>query len=128
VYTIERIALLYRLARRRLRAFGYHNVLVHHSNGTLGWPEHAPYNGIVVTAGGPTVPAALQEQLAVGGRLVIPVGEQTTQQMLVRVTRTSPTTYTQQELGRVYFVPLIGTQGWKEGAMDGEEKMFPRRA
>ena len=55
--------------RRRLRRLGYHNVTVHYSNGTLGWPEHAPYDGIVVTAGGPAIPTALQEQLAPGGRL-----------------------------------------------------------
>ena len=56
VYTIERLVQLYRLARRRLRRLGYHNVAVHHGNGTLGWPAHAPYDGIVVTAGGPTIP------------------------------------------------------------------------
>jgi protein-L-isoaspartate(D-aspartate) O-methyltransferase len=71
---VERLENLYRLARRRLRRMGYHNVSVHHGNGTLGWPAHAPYDGIVVTAGGPTIPTALQEQLALGGRLVMPVG------------------------------------------------------
>ena len=69
VYTVERLEILYRLARRRLRRLGYHKVAVHHGNGTLGWPAHAPYDGIVVTAGGPTIPVALQEQLALGGRL-----------------------------------------------------------
>ena len=93
VYTIERLEKLYRLARRRLRRLGYHNVAVHHGNGTLGWPAHAPYDGIVVTAGGPTIPTALQEQLALGGRLVMPVGAQPTQQRLVRVTRVSATSF-----------------------------------
>ena len=75
VYTVERLEILYRLARRRLRRVGYHQAAVHHDNGTLGWPAHAPYDGIVVTAGGPTIPMALQQQLALGGRLVIgPVG------------------------------------------------------
>jgi protein-L-isoaspartate(D-aspartate) O-methyltransferase len=114
VYTVERLEILYRLARRRLRRLGYHNVYVHYGNGTLGWPEHAPYDGIVVTAGGPTIPTALQEQLALGGRLVIPVGDQPTQQILVRVTRVSTTEFQQEELGSVCFVPLIGAQGWAD--------------
>jgi protein-L-isoaspartate(D-aspartate) O-methyltransferase len=114
VYTVERLENLYRLARRRLRRLGYDNVYVHHGNGTLGWPEHAPYDGIVVTAGGPTIPAALQEQLAPGGRLVIPVGVQPTHQMLVRVTRVSATSFEPEELGYVCFVPLVGAQGWAD--------------
>jgi protein-L-isoaspartate(D-aspartate) O-methyltransferase len=114
VYTVERLATLYRLARRCLRQLGYHNVYVHHGNGTLGWPEHAPYDGIVVTAGGPTIPPALQEQLALGGRLVMPVGPRPTQQRLVRVTRVSATRFQQEELGDVCFVPLIGAQGWAD--------------
>ncbi len=114
VYTMERLETLYRLARRRLRRLGYHHVSVHHANGTLGWPAHAPYDGIVVTAGGPTIPTALQEQLALGGRLVMPVGAQPTQQMLVRVTRVSTTEFHQENLGLVCFVPLIGAQGWAD--------------
>jgi protein-L-isoaspartate(D-aspartate) O-methyltransferase len=114
VYTVERLEKLYRLARRRLHRLGYHNVDVHHGNGTLGWPEHAPYDGIVVTAGGPTIPTALQEQLALGGRLVMPVGARPTQQMLVRVTRVSATRFQQEDLGSVCFVPLIGAQGWSD--------------
>lgn len=118
VYTVERLETLYRLARRRLRKLGYHNVYVHLGNGTLGWPEHAPYDGIVVTAGGPAIPAALQEQLAVGGRLVMPVGSQPTHQTLMRVTRTSDTAFDTEELGYVCFVPLIGTQGWAADKAD----------
>lgn len=114
VYTVERLETLYRLARRRLHRLGYDNVAVHYGNGTLGWPEHAPYDGIVVTAGGPTIPTALQEQLAPGGRLVMPVGAQPTYQMLVRVTRLSATEFQQEELGNVCFVPLIGAQGWAD--------------
>ena len=111
---MERLETLYRLARHRLRQLGYHHVSVHHGNGTLGWPAHAPYDGIVVTAGGPTIPTALQEQLALGGRLVMPVGAQPTQQMLVRVTRVSATRFQQEELDSVCFVPLIGAQGWAD--------------
>jgi protein-L-isoaspartate(D-aspartate) O-methyltransferase len=114
VYTVERLVILYHLARRRLRQLGYHNIRVHLGNGTLGWPEHAPYDGIVVTAGGPTIPLALQEQLALGGRLVIPVGAQPTRQRLIRVTRVSPTGFKQEDLSDVCFVPLIGAQGWAD--------------
>lgn len=114
VYTVERLESLYRLARRRLHRLGYQHVVVHLGNGTLGWPEHAPYDGIVVTAGGPTIPTALQEQLALGGRLVIPVGAQPTRQTLVRVTRVSATAFQQEELDAVCFVPLIGAQGWAD--------------
>jgi protein-L-isoaspartate(D-aspartate) O-methyltransferase len=114
VYTVERLETLYRLASRRLRRLGYRNVSVHHANGTLGWPAHAPYDGIVVTAGGPAIPTALQEQLALGGRLVMPVGAQPTHQMLVRVTRVSATRFHQEDLGLVCFVPLIGAQGWAD--------------
>ena len=128
VYTVERLERLYRLARRRLRRLGYHHVAVHHGNGTLGWPAHAPYDGIVVTAGGPTIPTALQEQLALGGRLVMPVGVQATQQRLVRVTRVSATRVQQEDLGSVCFVPLIGAQGWADdtAAQQSREVHTPR--
>jgi protein-L-isoaspartate(D-aspartate) O-methyltransferase len=124
VYTVERLEPLYRLARCRLRHLGYHNVCVHQGNGTLGWPEHAPYDAIVVTAGGPDVPLALQEQLAVGGRLVIPVGPHPRAQRLVRVRRTSASAFQRDELGYVRFVPLVGAQGWQGHELDpstGEE-------
>jgi protein-L-isoaspartate(D-aspartate) O-methyltransferase len=114
VYTVERLERLYRLARRRLRRLGYHHVTVHHGNGTLGWPAHAPYDGIVVRAGGPTIPTPLQEQLTLGGRLVMPVGAQSTPQRLVRVTRVSATRFRQEDLGSVCFVPQIGAQGWAD--------------
>jgi protein-L-isoaspartate(D-aspartate) O-methyltransferase len=128
VYTIERLVQLYRLARRRLRRLGYHNVAVHHGNGTLGWPAHAPYDGIVVTAGGPTIPVALQEQLALGGRLVMPVGAQPTQQRLVRVTRVSAAAFQQEELDYVCFVPLIGVQGWADDTAARQSgEAIPRR-
>src|SRR5687767_10906018 len=87
VYTIERHPRLARLAASRLKRDGYSNVHVREGDGTLGWPEVAPFDAIVVAAGGPTVPPALQRQLAVGGRLVIPVGENVGLQKLVRVTR-----------------------------------------
>src|SRR5512137_2818392 len=75
VFSVERIAPLYRRARALLDRLGYHNVVLRHGDGTLGWREHAPYDAIVVTAGAPHVPRELRDQLRIGGRLVIPVGE-----------------------------------------------------
>src|SRR2546430_4399851 len=97
-----------------MKALGIDNVDVRHGEGRLGWPEHAPYDAILVSAGGPSVPDALRTQLAVGGRLVIPVGTTPRAQELVRVTRISQNEYRQEELGAVQFVPLIGAQGWED--------------
>ncbi|HEY7539621.1 MAG TPA: protein-L-isoaspartate(D-aspartate) O-methyltransferase [Methylomirabilota bacterium] len=114
VYTIERLESLAASAGRRLGELGYSNVHVRHGDGSLGWPEHAPYNAIVITASGPDVPTALLQQLAVGGRLVMPVGRRLNAQRLVRVERTGPESYEREILERVAFVPLIGAQGWPE--------------
>ena len=114
VYTIERHEALADLARRRLDTPEYRNVHVRHGDGTLGWAEHAPYDAIVVAAGGPDVPPALREQLAIGGRLVMPVGATPRLQTLVRVRRTGPDAYEREDLGECRFVPLIGKEGWAE--------------
>jgi protein-L-isoaspartate(D-aspartate) O-methyltransferase len=114
VYTVERLGQLAEGAQRHLAALGYRNVHVLHGDGTLGWPEHAPYDAIVVTAGGPYVPPALLEQLAIGGRLIMPVGSACRFQNLVRVTRTAADSYDREELEAVAFVPLIGKQGWRD--------------
>ena len=114
VYTIERHERLARDAAERLRRDGYGNVHVSHGDGTLGWPAEAPFDAIVVAAGGPKVPATLREQLAIGGRLVIPVGEVVGLQKLVRVKRLSETRYEEEDLGAVRFVPLVGAEGWHE--------------
>lgn len=114
VYTIERLGGLARAARRRLATLGYHNVHVLEGDGTLGWPEHAPYDAIIVTAGGPRVPPALLEQLAVGGRLIMPVGSAHRFQHLVRVTRTAMDRHEHEDLEDVAFVPLIGKEGWRD--------------
>jgi len=114
VYTIERLAPLAESARRRLAELGYATVHVRCGDGTLGWPEHAPYDAIVVTAGGPEVPKALLDQLAVGGRLVMPVGGSPRAQHLVRVVRRATDDYGYEDLGDVAFVPLIGAEGWPE--------------
>jgi len=114
VYTIERHAELADIARDRLAALGYGNVVVQCGDGTLGWQDHAPYDAIIVAAGGPDLPRALLDQLAIGGRLVMPVGTSRAQE-LVRVTRKNVTEYQHEDLGPVVFVPLIGAHGWAEG-------------
>jgi protein-L-isoaspartate(D-aspartate) O-methyltransferase len=126
VYTVERHGELVESARRRLRTMGYDNVHLRHGDGTLGWPEHAPYDGIVVTAGGPKVPAALQKQLVVNGSLVMPVGGEPSRQYLVRLTRDSDTSYSQETLGGVHFVPLIGAQGWSQRQRVKQHARVPR--
>jgi protein-L-isoaspartate(D-aspartate) O-methyltransferase len=112
VYSVERLAGLANSARERLAALGYNNIVVHEGDGTLGWPEHAPYDAIVVTAGAPKLPEPLLAQLALGGRLVIPVGPTSFLQMLVRVRRLGEDDYRSEELCGVRFVPLIGAAGW----------------
>ena len=112
VYTVERIGQLAEKAASTLADLGYHNVHVRHEDGTKGWPEHAPYDGIVVAAGGPEIPESLKEQLKIGGRLVIPVGRDPRVQELVRVTRISENRYDREDLADVRFVPLIGEEGW----------------
>ena len=112
VYTVERHEELARLAAKRLAELAFSNVWVRHGDGTLGWPEHAPYDAIVVAAGGPKVPEALLDQLAPGGRLVMPVGEGRGFQQLLRMTRETDGSLRREELGDVRFVPLIGAQGW----------------
>lgn len=114
VHTIERIESLADTAAKRLERIGAQNVHVHCGDGTLGWPAAAPYDAIAVAAGGPKVPEALVAQLAIGGRLVIPVGPDEDSQKLVRVTRVSETEARQEDLAEVRFVPLIGEQGWQE--------------
>ena len=114
VYSIERHRSLAHQAESRLHKLGYDNVKVLCGDGTLGWPEHAPYDAIVVTAGGPETPRSLVEQLKIGGRMVIPAGPSLTEQKLLRITRTSTEEVKIEELGAVRFVPLIGEEGWRE--------------
>lgn len=112
VYTVERIGQLAEKAASKLADLGYHNVRVLHGDGTKGWPEHAPYDGIIVAASGPSVPESLKEQLKIGGRLIIPVGRDPKVQELVRITRISEDEYAREDLADVRFVPLIGQEGW----------------
>ncbi len=124
VYTIERHKILADTARGKLEELGYNNIRVLYGDGTLGWPEHAPYDAIVVAAGGPEVPENLKQQLAIGGRLVIPVGSSLRTQKLLRVRRISEHDYQEEDLGGVRFVPLIGAAGWQDetGVVPAGEK------
>lgn len=112
VHTVERHEELVEYARERLSALGYDNVHVHHGDGSKGWASAAPFNGILVSASGPSVPKALEKQLAVGGRLVMPIGRARGMQNLIRLTRVSEDDYQEKDLGGVRFVPLIGEEGW----------------
>jgi protein-L-isoaspartate(D-aspartate) O-methyltransferase len=113
VYTIERIEELANSATTALAESGYENVHILHGDGTLGWPDHAPFDGIVVAAGAPEIPDSLKQQLKIGGRMVIPVGENREFQELVRVTRVSEDEFATEDLATVRFVPLVGAEGWK---------------
>lgn len=112
VYTVERHQSLAATARSRLSELGYDNIEILCGDGTLGWPQHAPFDAIVCTAGAPSIPPSLFSQLALGGRLVIPVGGPP--QRLLRVTRLGEDEKTVEELAKVRFVPLLGEEGWQD--------------
>lgn len=114
VYSIEVFSDLADQARTNLHRLGYENIEITCADGTMGWPEHAPYEGIIATASGPDVPHPLKEQLTVGGRLVMPVGEYRFGQYITRVTRGTDDRFHQERLLDVAFVPLIGKYGWPE--------------
>jgi protein-L-isoaspartate(D-aspartate) O-methyltransferase len=111
VYSIERIASLAREAQTRIRQIGIYNATVKCFDGTLGWAANAPYDAILVAAGGPTVPDPLVAQLKIGGRLVLPVGVSRESQRLIRVIKTE-TGQKEEDHGGCAFVPLIGQHGW----------------
>jgi len=111
VYSIERIGDLAREAQSRIRQLGIYNATVKCFDGTLGWSAHAPYDAILVAAGGPGIPEPLVAQLKVGGCLVVPVGESRESQRLVRVIK-KETGVVQEDHGGCAFVPLIGQHGW----------------
>ncbi len=116
VYSIDRLALLAEQARKVLAELGYTNFHVRVGDGTLGWPEEAPFDAILVTAGTPQVPRPLMEQLALGGRLVAPVGDRFSQTLaLARKTKEG---IKYDYLGGCRFVRLIGQYGWREGGLE----------
>jgi protein-L-isoaspartate(D-aspartate) O-methyltransferase len=112
VFSVEKIRTLAVKARAVLDRLQYHNIAIQVGDGTIGWPEHSPFDAIMVTAGAPDLPRPLIEQLAVGGRLVIPIGDDESQ-MLVRVTR-HPSKFEEEQLGDCRFVKLWGKFGWQE--------------
>lgn len=111
VYSVERHEPLYLSAREKLQELGFRPRLKY-GDGTLGWSAYAPYDGIVVTAGAPVVPEELIQQLAVGGRLIVPVGSQEIQTM-TRITRIAEDAFEEEQLKEFKFVPLIGEKGWE---------------
>lgn len=127
VIAIERHAALVGLARKRIAALGYANVDIRAGDGTRGLPEDAPFDAILVAAGGPEVPEALKDQLAIGGRLVMPVGERG-EQTLRKLTRRGDGKFDTQDLGAVMFVPLVGEQGWQEDGRRGASNHVPGAA
>jgi protein-L-isoaspartate(D-aspartate) O-methyltransferase len=113
VVSVERIPELADTAAARLHQLGYANIEVHAAGETLGWPADAPYDAIIVTAASPDIPRELLDQLAMGGRLVIPVGSRDLQE-LVRIVKT-PEGAQRHHLGPCRFVPLLGSSGWPDG-------------
>jgi len=113
VYTIERIGQLAEKAASHLIDEDYDNVHILHADGTRGWMEHAPFDAILVSAGAPDVPESLKNQLAIGGRMVIPIGTDTRAQELIRITHRADGQYDREDLADVRFVPLIGEEGWE---------------
>jgi protein-L-isoaspartate(D-aspartate) O-methyltransferase len=116
VYTVETIESLATSARDRLGSLGYRNVHVLHGDGSLGWKEHAPYDVIIVTAGAPSIPESLKYQLAVGGRLVVPVSSGGFGEVLTVVTKLPDGMYSEEEGEDVAFVPLVGQEGYRKRA------------
>jgi protein-L-isoaspartate(D-aspartate) O-methyltransferase len=121
VFTIERIAPLAQKARKLLESLNYYNVVFRVGDGTYGYREESPFEGILVTAGSPSIPRLLVEQLAIGGRLVIPVGGRFSQN-LIKLTRLSenPDDVKKEDLGGCRFVNLIGEYGWKMEPTNGQ--------
>lgn len=113
VYTMERHEVLAERARDRFQTLDYKNIKVRLEDGTLGWPEEAPFDAILVTAGAPFIPEPLLEQLSIGGRLVIPVGKKGDQE-LIRVRKSLDNDFIHEHLGQVRFVSLIGAKGWSQ--------------
>lgn len=112
VYTVERIHALYTRARKLFDTLRYHNIVTRYADGTTGWREHSPFDAIMVTAGSPEIPTVLVNQLTVGGKMVIPVGDRNHQE-LIKLVRNREGVQ-QFKLGECRFVKLIGEYGWKE--------------
>ena len=112
VFSIERYPALAQRANGILQKQGYQNVIIRVGDGSMGWPDDAPFDGVLVTAGTPQIPQPLIDQLAMGGRLVVPVGDRFSQELIL--VRRGPEGVTKTNLGGVRFVDRIGKWGWKE--------------
>lgn len=110
VYTIERLYPLYRQARKLFDTLQYHNIVTRYTDGTMGWKEESPFDAIIVTAGAPRIPERLLSQLTVGGRMIVPLGDQYTQE-LIKIVKDEQGWH-QVSLGGCRFVKLIGEEGW----------------
>jgi protein-L-isoaspartate(D-aspartate) O-methyltransferase len=122
VVSVERVPDLLHAAGRMLARLGYTNVSLHPAGDTLGWPADAPYDRIIVTAAGPVAPSALVDQLAIGGRMVVPVGTLGEQQLML-VVRT-PDGVEESSFGGVRFVPLIGAGAWAETSLQEQRRQI----
>ena len=126
VVAIERHHELVELAQKRMRQLGYHNVKVVEGDGTLGWPEEAPFDAIVAAASGSHVPQSWIAQLKPGGRIVMPIGEPHAVQSLVKVTKAEDGTLHTENLGGVRFVPLIGKEGFTDSGSEALVRSLPQ--
>ncbi len=117
VYSIERISVLANRARRILDQLCLSNVNIKVGDGTIGWRDQGPFDGILVAAGAPDIPTEYLDQLDVGGKLVLPVGDRA-QQILMRVVRQEDGSFKREQLMGCRFVPLIGEQGWQSAGND----------
>lgn len=125
VFTIERIGQLAETAAANLDKAGCNNVHVRHADGTEGWIDEAPFDAILVSAGAPDIPRTLERQLAIGGRMIVPVGSDPRAQELIRVARVDEDDYEREDIADVRFVPLIGKEGWE--STDDEWQTLPPR-
>jgi protein-L-isoaspartate(D-aspartate) O-methyltransferase len=112
VYSIERIASLAREAKKRLESLGYYNVMIKINDGTEGWEEESPFDAIIVTAGAPNIPEPLLNQLKIGGRMVIPIGDKFSQSLILVIKNEGG--MERRDLGGCRFVKLIGKHGWNK--------------
>jgi protein-L-isoaspartate(D-aspartate) O-methyltransferase len=126
VFTIERIGQLAEMAATNLEKAGCDNVRVRQADGTQGWADEAPFDAILVSAGAPEVPSTLERQLAIGGRMVVPVGKNPRVQELIRITRVAEDEFEREAIAAVRFVPLIGQEGWE--IRNGRHKQVMRRS
>lgn len=113
VFAIERVLQLFEEADNRLTKLEIKNVILKCADGTIGWKQYAPFDGILVAAGSPDIPTPLVYQLKTGGHLIIPIGEDQKSQRLIRVTRKNEKEFITEDFGACAFVPLIGEHGWK---------------